>query len=151
MTWIREQKFWVRDHWLEMKNMDSKQSVHKLGETIHSLLGLKAHLTSSWVKSVCDIVKNLPSTDIKGKKLETQCSEIKEIDSGPTISGIKGWRFALGRACCFHCFHKSLPHSDINPLFVSLLTDELATLSACINQLNIQRRQILNEFLDSKG
>lgn len=128
--------------------MESKQSVQKLGETIHSLLGLKAHLTSSWVKSVCDIVKNLPSTDIKGKKLETQCSEIKEVDSGPTISEIKGRHFALG---CARCFHRSLPYSDINPLFVSLSTDELATLSAHINQLNIQRRQILNEFLDLKG
>lgn len=38
--------------------------VRKLPETIHSLLGLKSHLTSAWVKSVCNIVKNVSSPEI---------------------------------------------------------------------------------------
>ncbi|XP_010480095.1 PREDICTED: kinesin-like protein KIN-14F [Camelina sativa] len=36
--------------------------VRNLPETIHSLLGLKSHLTSAWVKSVCNIVNNVPSS-----------------------------------------------------------------------------------------
>lgn len=35
--------------------------------------------------------------------------------------------------------------------FCLLWIDELAALTAYINQLNIQRRQVLNEFLDLKG
>ncbi|XP_031249716.1 kinesin-like protein KIN-14T isoform X1 [Pistacia vera] len=54
-------------------------------------------------------------------------------------------------------FHESLPptHSIrfiiVSPLFVCLSTDELGVLTAKINQLNIQRRQVLSEFLDLKG
>ncbi|KAF3444368.1 hypothetical protein FNV43_RR14060 [Rhamnella rubrinervis] len=40
--------------------MESRKSVHKLAETIHSFVGLKSHLTSSWVKSVSNIIKSLP-------------------------------------------------------------------------------------------
>ncbi|EOA36050.1 hypothetical protein CARUB_v10008287mg [Capsella rubella] len=36
--------------------------VRDLPETIHSLLGLKSHLTSAWVKSVCKIVNNVSSS-----------------------------------------------------------------------------------------
>ncbi|KAJ4881983.1 P-loop containing nucleoside triphosphate hydrolases superfamily protein [Raphanus sativus] len=35
--------------------------VQNLPETIHSLLGLKSHMTSYWVKSVCNISKNVSS------------------------------------------------------------------------------------------
>ncbi|TXG73032.1 hypothetical protein EZV62_001611 [Acer yangbiense] len=81
-------------------------SVENLGETIHSLLGFKAHLTCAWAKSVCDIIKNLPSKDLERKDSELSISKIK---------------------------------------------DELAALTANINRLNIQRRQVLNDFLDLKG
>ncbi|XP_013627960.1 PREDICTED: kinesin-like calmodulin-binding protein homolog [Brassica oleracea var. oleracea] len=36
--------------------------VQNLPETIHSLIGLKSHLTSSWVKSVSNIAKNVSSS-----------------------------------------------------------------------------------------
>ncbi|KAL5832412.1 hypothetical protein ACOSQ4_017766 [Xanthoceras sorbifolium] len=102
--------------------MDSKPSVHNLGETIHSLLGFKAHLTSAWVKSVCDIIKNQPSqkssADGKSKDFETRESLDDNVDLETAIAKIK---------------------------------DELAALTAYINQLNIQRRQVLNDFLDLKG
>ncbi|XP_010501172.1 PREDICTED: kinesin-like protein KIN-14G [Camelina sativa] len=42
--------------------------VRNLPETIHSLLGLKSHLTSAWVKSVCNIVNNVPSSTPKKKE-----------------------------------------------------------------------------------
>ncbi|XWS71073.1 hypothetical protein CRYUN_Cryun03dG0105700 [Craigia yunnanensis] len=83
--------------------MNSKKSIQNLGETIHSLLGFKSHLTSTWVKSVCDIIKNLPN------KNETSATDISKIK------------------------------------------EELASLTDCINQLNIRRRQVLNDLLDLKG
>ncbi|XP_009376253.2 kinesin-like protein KIN-14T isoform X2 [Pyrus x bretschneideri] len=58
-------------------------SHHSLSETIHSLLGLKSHLTSTWVQSVCDIITNLPPhcpqpqgqpTDLTTTNLETDTS-----------------------------------------------------------------------------
>ncbi|GLU19622.1 hypothetical protein SLE2022_358610 [Rubroshorea leprosula] len=96
-----------------MKNMDSKKPIRNLTDTIHSLLGVKSHLTSAWVKSVCDIIKNLPH-----ERSRTDVGKSKDDKSGTDISKIK---------------------------------EELATLTASINQLNIQRRQILNELLDLKG
>ncbi|XVE70343.1 hypothetical protein DITRI_Ditri10aG0065000 [Diplodiscus trichospermus] len=55
--------------------MNSKKSIQKLGETIHSLLGFKSHLTSTWVKSVCDIIQNLPN---QNDESATHISNIKE-------------------------------------------------------------------------
>ncbi|KFK35576.1 hypothetical protein AALP_AA4G008700 [Arabis alpina] len=43
--------------------MEKPRTSKKLPETIHSLLGLKSHLTSAWVKSVCNIVKNVSSKE----------------------------------------------------------------------------------------
>ncbi|TYI14014.1 hypothetical protein ES332_A08G098000v1 [Gossypium tomentosum] len=83
------------------------KSIQNLGETIHSLLGFKSHLTSTWVKSVCEIVKKLPSGNEKDDE-----SVAKEI---------------------------------------SKIKEEIAALSHCINQLNIQRRQLLHDLLDLKG
>ncbi|XP_021891120.1 kinesin-like protein KIN-14T isoform X2 [Carica papaya] len=97
-----------------MKKMDSRRKpVKNLGETLNSLLGLKTHLTSSWIKSVFDIATNLPSSS----------------HSTPTI---------------LHTNHES--GNDI-----SKIKEELSGLTAYINQLNIQRRQVLNDFLDLKG
>ncbi|XVF04526.1 hypothetical protein REPUB_Repub05bG0091200 [Reevesia pubescens] len=89
--------------------MNSKKSVQNLGETIHSLLGLKSHLTSTWVKSVCDIVKNLALEESSGNKNDEYTNDISKIK------------------------------------------EELAALTHSINQLNIQRRQVLNDLLDLKG
>ncbi|KAF2314584.1 hypothetical protein GH714_027774 [Hevea brasiliensis] len=61
-------------------SMDTKKSVGNLAATLHALLGLKAHLTPNWVKSVCDIIKTLPSEfDAK----------VDDDDSGNAISKIK--------------------------------------------------------------
>ncbi|PPD84592.1 hypothetical protein GOBAR_DD18480 [Gossypium barbadense] len=87
--------------------MSSKKSIQNLGETIHSLLGFKSHLTSTWVKSVCEIVKKLPSGNEKDDE-----SAAKEI---------------------------------------SKIKEEMAALTHCINQSNIQRRQLLHDLLDLKG
>ncbi|KAG2675315.1 hypothetical protein I3760_13G177600 [Carya illinoinensis] len=105
------------------KAMEARKSVQNLAEKIHSLLGLKAHFTSSWVKSVCDIIRHLPSEgpsiDLKAENSKASVSfGNKEDDLASEISKIK---------------------------------DELAALTANINQLNIQRRQVLNDFLDLKG
>ncbi|KAG6632741.1 hypothetical protein CIPAW_13G179500 [Carya illinoinensis] len=104
------------------KAMEARKSVQNLAEKIHSLLGLKAHFTSSWVKSVCDIIRHLPSEgpsiDLKAENSKASVSfGNKEDDLAREISKIK---------------------------------DELAALTANINQLNIQRRQVLNDFLDLK-
>ena len=43
-------------------------------------------------------------------------------------------------------------HFMLMPInFLVPWTDELTALTSKINQLNIQRRQVLNEFLDLKG
>ncbi|XP_017983448.1 PREDICTED: kinesin KP1 isoform X1 [Theobroma cacao] len=89
--------------------MNSKKSVHNLAETIHSLLGFKSRLNSTWVKSVCDIIKNIPHEGSIGNKCEESATDSSKIK------------------------------------------EELAALTDCINQLNIQRRQVLNDLLDLKG
>ncbi|KAB5565239.1 hypothetical protein DKX38_005293 [Salix brachista] len=95
--------------------MDSRKSARNLAESLHSLLGIKANLTSNWVKSVCDIIKTLPTE--------------KSVDVQPTNSDI----------------------NDDDRSAISKIKDELTVLTNHINQLNIKRRQILNEFLDLKG
>ncbi|XP_062172990.1 kinesin-like protein KIN-14T isoform X2 [Alnus glutinosa] len=105
------------------KTMEPRKPVQNLTETINSLQGRKAHFTSSWVKSVCDIIRNLrsegPSIELKSANPKTSDSfRNKDDDLGSAISKIK---------------------------------DELAALTANISQLNIQRRQVLNDFLDLKG
>lgn len=68
--------------------MESGKSVHKLAETIQSLVGLKSHLTSSWVKSVGDIIKSLP---YEISYFETRdSSEKRDGDMSSVILKIKG-------------------------------------------------------------
>ncbi|ESQ29910.1 hypothetical protein EUTSA_v10011232mg [Eutrema salsugineum] len=55
--------------------------VRDLPETIHSLLGLKSHLTSAWVKSVCNIVKNVSSSEISSSSKEEDDSAFIEVQS----------------------------------------------------------------------
>lgn len=94
--------------------MDSGKSIRNLAVSLHSLLGLEAHLTSNWVKSVSETIKTLPSE--------------KSVDMQPTK-----------------------PDTDDDGDSISKIQDELTVLNNHINQLNIKRRQILNEFLDLKG
>ncbi|KAK7857564.1 kinesin-like protein kin-14t [Quercus suber] len=101
--------------------MESKKSVQNLSKTIHSLLGLKARFTSTWVKSVCDIIRNLPP---EGPSIELKSANLKTSDS----SGNKDLDSAISK-----------------------INDELAALTSNINQLNTQRRQVLDEFLDLKA
>ncbi|KAL4319524.1 hypothetical protein GQ457_18G004820 [Hibiscus cannabinus] len=58
-----------------MPAMNPKKSIRNLGETIHSLLGFKSHLNSTWVKSVCEIIKSLPEED---ESAAEEFSKIKE-------------------------------------------------------------------------
>ena len=64
--------------------MESRKSAHKLAETIHSLLGWKSHVTSNWVKSVCEIMKSVPSEvasiDLKPTNVVTRDSTEKTVD-----------------------------------------------------------------------
>ncbi|OVA03909.1 Kinesin [Macleaya cordata] len=103
--------------------MESKRSVRNLAESIHSLLGLKKQLTSTWAASVCNIIKDLSSEEPFNSSNKIKCmnfnsSENKDSDVDSVISKIQG---------------------------------DLAALNAQLNQLNIQRRQALNDFLDLKG
>ncbi|XP_021595030.1 kinesin-like protein KIN-14T isoform X2 [Manihot esculenta] len=92
--------------------MDTRKSLRNLRGTLHALLDLKAHLTPNWVKSVCDIIKTLPS------EFDAKEDDDDGDDSGNVISKIK---------------------------------DELDALTSRINKLNVDRRQLLNRFLDLKG
>ncbi|MCL7046124.1 hypothetical protein MKW94_016157, partial [Papaver nudicaule] len=93
--------------------MESRKSLHNLVKSINSLLGLKTNLTSTWVESVCNIVKQLPPAE------EPACSsETNDYDVGSAVSSIQ---------------------------------EDLAALYAHLIQLNLNRRQTLNEFLDLKG
>ncbi|GFZ20831.1 P-loop containing nucleoside triphosphate hydrolases superfamily protein [Actinidia rufa] len=96
--------------------VDTRKSICSLAESIHSLLGLKTRLTSSWVDSVCNIIKSSPS-QISLDDHNTRNGN-KEVDMDLSILKIK---------------------------------DELAALAANIYKLNIERRQVLNDFLDLKG
>ncbi|XP_058001634.1 kinesin-like protein KIN-14T isoform X2 [Hevea brasiliensis] len=93
--------------------MGTRKSIRNLDETLDALLGLKAHITPNWVKSVCNIVKTL-SSEFSAKDDDNDDDD----DSSNAISKIK---------------------------------DEVDALTGRINQLNIQRRQLLNHYLDLKG
>lgn len=75
--------------------METRKSGHKLAETIHSLLGWKSHLTSNWAKSVCDIMKSVPSEvlaiDFKPTNVKTKDSAVTADDElRNAISKIEG-------------------------------------------------------------
>ncbi|XP_062107845.1 kinesin-like protein KIN-14T [Humulus lupulus] len=103
--------------------MESRKPVHKLSETIHSLLGWKSHVTSNWVKSVCEIMKSVPP-------------DMVSINSKPINVATE---------------HSMKKKSDELHNSISKVEDEIAALTAYINQLNTQRRKVLNEFLDLRG
>ncbi|MCD9646835.1 hypothetical protein HAX54_037031 [Datura stramonium] len=94
-----------------MKSMEhSERSFGSPSESIHSLMGMKTHLTCNWVDSV----------------LQPQSSDREEVEQ------------------------KELPH-DNNDIAISKIKGELEVLDICIQKLNVQRRQVLNELLDLKG
>lgn len=106
---------WVAGQRHSGKNMASRNPVHSLPEKIHSLLGLKSHLTSSWVKSVCDIIRNQPS---QGQSTETHltitnfeinsCSENCDDDDDDlsnAASNIRGKCKSLGKAYLSAALH----------------------------------------------
>ena len=47
---------------MKMKMKDTTKSFKSLSQTIHSLLGFKNEIDSTWANTVCDIIKSLPST-----------------------------------------------------------------------------------------
>ncbi|CAH8255684.1 unnamed protein product [Arabidopsis lyrata] len=61
--------------------------IRDLPETIHSLLGLKSHMTSDWVKSVCNIVKNNSSTskEEEDDSVSTDLQSIRDKLSALTV------------------------------------------------------------------
>ncbi|KAL0796475.1 hypothetical protein Bca101_067852 [Brassica carinata] len=61
--------------------MRRSKPVKNLPETIHSLLGTKSHLTSAWVKSVCNIVKNVSSSEIASTSKEEDDSAFIQVQS----------------------------------------------------------------------
>ncbi|KAJ6427888.1 hypothetical protein OIU84_023316 [Salix udensis] len=60
--------------------MDSGKSIRNLAVSLHSLLGLKTHLTSNWVKSISDIIKTLPSE--KSVDMQPTNSDTDDDDDG---------------------------------------------------------------------
>jgi hypothetical protein len=108
------------------KTMEPRKPVQNLTETINSLQGRKAHFTSSWVKSVCDIIRNLrsegPSIELKSANPKTSDSfRNKDDDLGSAISKIKGESFLFHvcrcipvcRCVCLHMHVKISPSLKI--------------------------------------
>uniref|UniRef100_A0A7N0TJZ3 Kinesin motor domain-containing protein n=2 Tax=Kalanchoe fedtschenkoi TaxID=63787 RepID=A0A7N0TJZ3_KALFE len=104
--------------------MDSRKSVRNLAQSINSLIGFKAHLTSAWVTSVCNIIRNCPAGGAPAAHLVAQ----RDFEK-----------------------HSSVKNDAESNMDVLRIQDELALLVSYMNQLNAQRRQLLNEFLDLKG
>ncbi|KAF8041147.1 hypothetical protein BT93_B3157 [Corymbia citriodora subsp. variegata] len=102
---------------------ERKKSAQNLAETIHSLLGLKSRLTSTWIRSVCGIMRSLPSPR-SSAKIGLKLSDAEK--------------------------ENSINDMDLS-MVIPKIKDELAELSDCIKRLNVQRRQVLNEYLDMKG
>ncbi|XP_010552292.1 PREDICTED: kinesin-II 85 kDa subunit [Tarenaya hassleriana] len=101
---------------------ETRKPVRNLPETIHSLLGLKSHFTSAWVKSVCNIVKNVPSPSSSKRSKSCQMEQLSVDEEDDSVS-----------------------------IEVQIIKDELSALTASVNDLNARRRKILNELLDLKG
>lgn len=106
-----------------MTLMEKKKSAQNLAETIHSLLGLKSNLTSNWIRSVCGIMRSLPSPR-SSNRIGLKISDTEKENNTSDM--------------------------DLS-MVIPKIKDELAELSDCIRQLNVQRRQVLNEYLDMKG
>ncbi|KAJ8574006.1 hypothetical protein K7X08_010517 [Anisodus acutangulus] len=101
----------------------SERSFDSLNESIHSLVGLNTHLTCNWVDSVRGIIKALQPQPSVGEQQELQDDNKAYENSNNEDSGVA----------------------------ISKIKGELQVLDACIKKLNVQRRQVLNEFLDLKG
>lgn len=102
----------------------SRKSIHGLSESIRSLLGFKTSLTPSWVDSVCNIIKELPS----GKSAV-----------GSTIDILSPK------------FVRSKGKDTETSTDLSKIQDELTALNSHLNQLSKERKQALNDYLDLKG
>ncbi|XP_059288094.1 kinesin-like protein KIN-14B [Lycium ferocissimum] len=77
-----------------MKSMEqySERSFDSLNESIHSLMGLKTHLTCNWVDSVRGIIKALQPqpSDKEVEQRQQQPDDNNNEDSNTAISKIKG-------------------------------------------------------------
>lgn len=67
--------------------MESRKSFHNLVESINSLLGLKKNLTSTWVESVCNIIKHLPPSDEPSTSSSDNNKDYDLISTVPKIQG----------------------------------------------------------------
>ncbi|KAG9458552.1 hypothetical protein H6P81_003060 [Aristolochia fimbriata] len=101
----------------------SKKYIQSLAHSIKSLTGFKTSLTSSWAESVCHIIKALPS-EVPSVRSFTYSPSSKKADAS---------------------------HEEDSGSAITKVHDDLAALHARLNELNSQRKQALNEFLDLKG
>ncbi|XP_026661452.2 kinesin-like protein KIN-14B [Phoenix dactylifera] len=101
------------------------KSIRSLSKSIQSLVGFNKNLTPGWVESVSRIIKDLSSAKPAGDSRK------------------KG--LALDRV-------ENIGRSDAETdASVLKIRDELASLNAQLKQLNLEKRQALNDFLDLKG
>ncbi|XP_072960530.1 kinesin-like protein KIN-14B isoform X2 [Typha angustifolia] len=105
---------------------EPRKSIQSLPQSIPSLIGLKRNLTSSWIESICCIIKELPSKKTVGDPM-VRNQIIDKLES-------PGY------------------DDEVDAAFSKIqVIDELASLNALLSQLALQRRQALNDYLDLKG
>lgn len=113
----------------------TRKPLHNLAETIHSLLGQKSHLTSSWVKSVCHIIINLPSEEqsieLRTANLETMSSsENLDDDLGNPTSKITGKSLVFISACISFCFLRT-PTNKMHVIYLHFPSSTLHRRWTC--------------------
>ncbi|XP_010938125.1 kinesin-like protein KIN-14B isoform X2 [Elaeis guineensis] len=101
------------------------KSIRSLSKSIQSLVGFNKNLTPTWVDSVSRIIKDLSSAKLAGDSRK----------KGLVLDRVEN----VGR---------SDAETDASVLKIR---DEIACLNAQLNQLNLEKRQALNDFLDLKG
>ncbi|KAF3326989.1 kinesin KP1 isoform X2 [Carex littledalei] len=101
------------------------KSIQCLPQALLSLIGSKNNLTPCWVESVSDIINDLQSAQKVGYPILKE--EIQE--KMERLSSVDGEVEAS----------------------VSKIEDELSSLNAQLDELMVQRRDVLNEYLDLKG
>ncbi|XP_068663823.1 kinesin-like protein KIN-14B [Aristolochia californica] len=108
-----------------LERRQSRKYIQSLAQSIQSLTGFKTYLTSAWTESVCHIIKALPS-DGPSLRSFTRSPSSNKVDAS----------------------HEE--DADIGAA-ITKVHDDLDALNDRLNELNLHRKQALNEFLDLKG